>query len=471
MKRSGPGFLFSPYAARRRGLLLCFAVSAAAGSACAEQTAPVKSGPPPVTVQEQDLRRIPVPRGGIFPWEAQPGVRPAPAANPAAPEGLLDVSSGEVYIESRGPFSRLVQEVEETPGGKKFAKEILTLQVDLAKFPQSVVEIVQRLPPPAKGANVLRGQTIKLVRDIGTGNLETLEALGSVQIVSPPGPANPGRSARGEQLIFETRYGPKGELVKNTVTVRGDRETRRTARMWFEADSIEAYKFEIDLRLDTFHATGAINSALSMNARSAPAAPGKPAPGNAAGGSGLLPGLSLASQGVVGLGCDGELHYESAAGRVKASRNVTIKQEGLLMLSDEMTLLLQQSDQAVPAGEKSIFSGSMKSIECAGRVAIMTATQVIHCDRMVYDLVHETLRLETRKASDEVKIYFRDPAFPNEMRAVQVLTKKHRLDVDTKTETIVDIQDASEKSPANPMSIKPFQGLIPQLRTLKTSRP
>jgi hypothetical protein len=294
--------------------------------------------------------------------------------------------------------------------------------------------------------------------DVASGQMELLEATGNVEIYTKE------RKARGDSLVFETEFGPHQEVLKNLVIVNGNREINRRATVWSGDDKVQAYRFEMNLRLDTFRALGAPIAELNV-AQSTPA-PGAEAPKSAGGGMGMMPGLSLAG-GKVLLSSDGELYYEGAAGRVKVTRNVAIVKEGLKMVSDEMIILMQVDDRppapgGKPAAGGGVFAGSLKTMECTGRIEIITSDQVIHCDHMLYDLQKERLRLEMKDPDDEVKIYSRDTSFPNEVRGTQVMVRKKRMDIDTSTGTIVDLSD--KNTPAQPMSIKPFTGLIPSPR-------
>lgn len=435
-------------------LLMLFALATIPPAVHAAEPAP----PAAPAFKKEDLQRVDTARGEAFAWAA--AKPPATPANPqeAQATGMVSLSGGDTKVICYGPFAREIKAVDK-PGGGKASKEIFTLATDLKRHPTRVVELEQTGATPDL-TQILRGQTIKASVDLASGNMEMLEAIGAVEIYTKE------RKARGEGLVFETQYGAKNEVLKNMVVVRGDKDAGKRATVWSGDDKIQAYRFEMNLRLDTFKASGSAIAELSIAQATAPAGdPGKPA----GGGFGALPGLSL-SGGKVLLTCDGELHYEGAAGRVRITRNVAIVKEGLRMTSDEMLILLQVDEFAGGKGAAGgVFSGSLKTMDCTGRIEIITAENVIQCDKMVYDLANERLRLEMKDPSDLVKIYDRDTAFPNELRGRQVTTRQGRIDVDTKRGTIVDLSDKKE-SP-KPMSIQPFTALIPSLRASRPPAP
>ncbi|MBI3828799.1 MAG: hypothetical protein HY291_04740 [Planctomycetes bacterium] len=443
---------------------LLFLTAAALG---AEEPAAPK--PAAVKIAKEDLKRLAVPRSEDFPWTAKAAVNPPAVVKPptAAPNanqnsGMLNMAGGDTKVSCFGPFMHAVVPVDKIVNGKpaKVDKEQYTLTTDLKRYPNKVVEIEQTGATPDE-TQILRGQNVKSTMDPATGQMELLEANGNVEIYTKE------RKARGDNLLFETEYGPNQEMLKNQITVNGNREANRRATVWSGDDKVQAYRFEINMRLDTFRALG--SPIAELNAAQATPPAGTPAPDapKPAGGMGMLPGLSLAG-GKVLISSDGELYYEGAAGRVKVTRNVAIVKEGLKMVSDEMLILMQVDDQPpAPGGQAApggggVFSGSLKTMDCTGRIEIITSDQVIHCDHMYYDLQKERLRLEMKDPDDEVKIYSRDTSFPNEVRGTQVMVRKKRMDIETSSGTIVDLSD--KNTPAQPMSIKPFTGLIPSPR-------
>jgi len=408
-------------------------------------------------VTEQELVKLDLPSGGEFPWAGKP-TTPVKPPDPAD-SGLLNLGGGEVRIEHYGSFKSETL-LKEKPGVGKVAREVWTFDVNLAKFPDKLVEIAQSGSTPKTG-QVLRGQHIAVTRDAVTGDVESIDAKGLVEIFTP------SRQARGDALFFETVYGADRHITKNMVLVKGHVGRKEKATVWSGEDQIKAMKFEIDLRLDTFKASGSVVAEIKL--ATAPAAPGAgPAQPELA----LLPGLSL-SGGNMKLSCDGDLFFEGAAGRVQISHHVTILKEGLKMIADDMQIQLQAAEiqpGRKPVDEGGVFSGSLKTLICVGRIEIITADQVVHCDKMHYDLQLEHLRLEMRNEDEMVKIYSRDAAFQGELRGKAVMMRKHRIDVDTRTGTLVDIAVANANAASNPTKSRAFEGLIPSPRAPRITK-
>jgi hypothetical protein len=374
------------------------------------------------SIKENELQRLPVPRMSTFPWIGQkpnPSAKvPDPKESDTGQEGLIDVSSGDVTIAASGPFARTVDKVKDEKNDKQEDKEVLTLQKD--------VEILQ----PATGS-VLRGQNIKVVRDTASGDMERLEARGLVEIVFGT------RKARGEMLIYETKFGPlvktptgmQKDVVTNIVTIEGDPKVRKPATLWSGDDAIQAQRFVLDLRRDTFRAMGGALVQITLPA------PPEDAPSTAAQNkNAMFPGLSLTSGAKVFLSSDGDFLYEGFSGRIAMKRNVQAKQEGFLLVADEMEIQLDMA----PAGQAQagVFAGSLRSLQCKGRIEIKTADQVVHCDQLLYDLLSEHLRLEMNDPKADVKIYSRCSGKPD--MASSVVQVLRRIDIDTRTKNMAD---------------------------------
>ncbi|HYG74170.1 MAG TPA: hypothetical protein VEK08_04115 [Planctomycetota bacterium] len=331
-------------------------------------------------VTEEELQRIERVPSAVFPWKKVAPAAPKKTANPAAPDdAVMDLNSGEIIIKAVGNFSR-----EERSG-----KEILTLTKD--------VEIEQLTTQ-----SVLRGQTIRVVRDLKTGQTELLEAQGGVEVVTAE------RKGRGELLTYETQYGPQGQLIKDMYTIEGDFRKGVRAILWQGDDVIEAEKFVNDRRLDTFRVSGGPIAIMTI-----PGDPRQAPPKTQGTAGGMLPGLGVSPGGKIRLKADGEMFYEGSSGRVRITRNVILQQDptatdpGMRITSDEALLTLLLPPPGQPAGT-SVFSGSLKSMECTGRVEIKTATQTVLCDHAVLDMQKKNFVMEMKVAKDEVRVYLTD---------------------------------------------------------------
>jgi lipopolysaccharide export system protein LptA len=380
-----------------------------------------KTPPQDFTIKEADLQRFPVPRMSTFPWVVQkpePARTTAPPTTDSGPEGMIDVASGDVTIAASGPFARTAERVRDDKTGEYADKEAFTLQKD--------VEILQ----PATGA-VLRGQSIKLLRDTASGDMERLEARGHVEIVFGT------RKARGEMLVYETKFGPPvktpagthKETLTNIVTVEGDPKVRKPATLWSGDDVIQAQRFVLDLRRDTFRALGGALIQVSLPSKSEPGPVASTVNKNA-----MFPGLSLMSGAKVFLSSDGDFLYEGFSGRIVLKRNVQVKQEGFLLVADELEIQLDLGSGGQSQG--GVFAGSLRSLQCKGRIEIKTPDQIVHCDQLSYDLKSEHLRMEMNDPKTDVKIYTRNPAKPDS--ATSVVQVLRRIDIDTRTKNMAD---------------------------------
>lgn len=399
---------------------------AAAGARAGEGGGAGEKPEPKFTIKEEDLQRVPVRRGGTFPWLAKGEAVPKAGANAGeAPGGLMDVSGGDIYLRGDGAFSRFEREQELDK------KEVFAL-VDHVQIDQLSTH------------TILRGNSIEVVRDIKTGNMEKLAAKNNVEMNMP------GRSAKGAKLEYITEFNENGQLIIHMVMLEGDREGRKPATLWSEKDAIQSYNFIMDLRQDTFRAVGGVlvNVTLAVDTAAAPAVD---APAPAAGG--MLPSLAFAG-GIVSISCDGELLYESFSGQLRLKRNVIIRQAGLVIHADELLVKMESGDAAeaapVPGG---VFSGAMQSLECTGRVEIQTSSHIIQCDKIVFELANTNLKLEMNDAEQDVKIYFRDTAQPNGRMAKHLTLAKHRIE-------IVGGRQMSDVA----VSLKLFNGEIPRIR-------
>ncbi|MCZ7648585.1 MAG: hypothetical protein M5U26_25545 [Planctomycetota bacterium] len=399
--------------------------------ACAAPCLSAGEASSPLDLTAGDLQRVPVPRSGIFPWKVPDPGQPAKPEltkpkTPPQEAGLMDVSGGDVVMRACGPFSR-VEKVAEVENGKKRPKEQFILS--------NRVEIEQ----PSTGV-VLRGDKIEVERDLGSGDVELLQALGAVEIVLP------GQWAKGESLSYESRFGEGGKLTRQLITVSGDLAKGKPATLGSGDNLLQAFKFVMDLRLDTYRALGGALAEVRLPSKG-------DAPGASAGG-GMVPQLSLASGGMITISCDGEMLFESYSGKLTLKRSVQIEQAALKMWTDELVLRVQSTEPNVEGspGPSTIFTGSLQSIECIGRVELLSGAHTVHCDRLLYDLEHARAILEMKEPKDDVKIYISSPATPGECGMIKI---KHLLKIDTKTSTFID---------GSPKGMDIHKGAVPELR-------
>jgi hypothetical protein len=385
-----------------------------AGHAADAPSGDSKSALPPPEIKEEELQRVTRKTCAIFPWVEKaksqpkpPGVTPVrPPVNPPPAGGgaLPDMSAGDRIIRAFGDFAV-------TPGLTP-DKTCLILNKDIE------IDLIQ---PGA--ISVLRAQKFKLTQDVKTGQTELLEANGSVDIVLPE------RKGRGDVLVYETKTGPHGEIVKDLFTLEGNHTTNKKAVLWQGNDIIEADKFIDDRRLETFRALGSPAAIVTMPADTsapptpspaAPAAPETAKPGGAAA-AGMLPSFGLAAGGKIRLQCDGELFYEGPSGRVTLNRNAMIQQQGdplpngapgasVKISSDEAHLILTVPPPGQPEETTSMFSGSLKTMECIGRVELKTTTHTVLCDRCTMDMQRNTVLMEMKNPKEDVHIYIKDDA-------------------------------------------------------------
>jgi len=345
----------------------------------------IKPQPPPVV--EAELQRVIRVPAKILPWRINPPPSPPPPENgkdPTVPLDsgpLPDLSAGDLVIKAGGEFKREVT---------ADVKETLTLNTD--------VEIES-----IASESVLRAQQVRVDRELKTGRTMELFATGGVQLVTPD------RRARGETLKYEVKYYPQGQEQRATYTIEGNRGRGVKATLWVGNDAIEAEKFISDV--DTFRAQGFPAAVFVL-----PAKPGDPvaAPVNENAGVGLLPGLGFNAGSKVRIQADGELQFEIPLGRVRINRNVELFQEGapgqpgIKISADEVVILLAPPE----AGEAStgVFTGTLKNLECTGRVEIKAHPRTILCDKCVIDMQRNRLSMEMKNPKEDVRIFIRESA-------------------------------------------------------------
>ena len=351
-----------------------------------------------VKINEEKLQRVARAIGAEFTWLKKPPAKPQKAPDDKTAEsGIADMAANDAIIKSKGDFSF------ETKDGK----EIMLLSKD--------VEIER-----AQAKTLIRGQRIRIVTDSITGDLERLESVGNVEMVTPD------RKARGESLLYEVQYGPHHEEVKNMYTIEGKGNGGAKAILWLQDDMMEGEKFINDQRLDTFRIMGFPVAVIKL--APAPVIPGKPAaPTPPPSSGGMMPMIGL-NGGKIRLQADGELFYEGSSGHVHLTRNVMIQQEatatqsGMLMYGDEANMVMtppppEQAAAASPPGATGgaasagttggggAFSGDLNTLECIGRAVIKTATHTVFCDRSLIDMPHKLLTMEMKNPKDTVRVY------------------------------------------------------------------
>jgi len=395
----------------RRALLSLLLVALAARVHAGQAQTPVK-------VTEAELQRIERAPSAKFPWKT---AAPAPTKKAGGDEAVMDLNSSDIIIKALGDFSR-----EEKQG-----KEVLTLTQDVE---------IEQIPTQS----VLRGQKIRVIRDVKSGQTELLEASGGVEVVTAE------RRGRGELLTYETRFGPEGQVTKDMYTIEGDPRKGTRAVLWQGEDVIEAERFVNDRRLDTFRVIGGPVAILTIPGTPEAAPPAEVVGGQK--GGGLLPTVSLSAGGKIRMKADGEMFYEGASGRVRITRNVVMQQDAptggpaMQLASDETTISLLLPPPGQPASA-SVFSGTLKALECNGRVEMKTATSTILCDRVTIDVQKKVLHMEMKNAKDEVRVYMRDK------NMVMIAPKRLTVNLDTR-----------ETEAAGPQRIESFTGTPPSNR-------
>jgi lipopolysaccharide export system protein LptA len=371
-----------------------------------------------------------------------------PSAEPKPTAGGIDLGGGDLEAHWMGPFRREVVRILATPGQPESVKEVLTLTKN--------VDIVQQ----AKGLRI-QGQFIRIVRDAAKGQVERLEGHGQVLVRSGD------MQVKGESVAVNLRYGPENEIVQNTVIVWGQRENHTPAVLWQGQSAVRSERFVIDALNNNFQAYGGVVARVNLPAPS----DAEPKP-EAAGGAALMPGFSLTASGKLGLQCEGDFEFDGGSGLLRATQNVLLHQEGMQIVSDSLVLALQQppkpddpknppapdqvktrdadkdKDKAKPDDAKSgLFSGNVQSVECGGRVELVTPTQVVHCDRLFYNMVEDQAFLDMARPEDVVRIYLKEPA-----GGTKILEVAERLDYNGKTGVF---------EPRRRMMLKPYQDKVP----------
>jgi lipopolysaccharide export system protein LptA len=379
------------------------------------------------------------------------GTRTAPTTEGTAAAPAIDFSGGDLEATWTGSFRR---EMVPTlgPGNTEILKEILILEKDV------------KIRQAQKGLKI-EGQNIRIVRDATTGQVERLEGRGGVLVRSSE------MQVKGEFVTVELRYDQKNQIAQNTVIVWSPPASGRRAVLWQGESAVGGERFIIDALNNNFQAYGGVVARFNL-----PESSGQKG-AEASGGAALMPGFSAGGPAAKGGGnrlalqCDGDFEFNGATGQLRVTRNVLIAQDPMTIVSDKLILTLappakeepkDPKDKKTPAKdskkdgkadekpETGLFSANVKSLECRGRVEINTPTQVVHCDRLFYDMASYQVFLETDRPEDKVRVYLQDG------EGTKILEVTRRLDYDSKSGVF---------SPAERMFLKPFPGTVPLPRT------
>jgi hypothetical protein len=153
------------------------------------------AGPKRMVIQAAALER---PAAGGADKEKEP---PPPKDKPESP---FNLGAGQTTITWHGPLSREVRHLP-VPGKPDRIKEVLLLKDNVL------------IEQPAGGLK-MRGQTIRVTRNVPAGDVEFLEGRGNVDVSLGE------LQARGETVSVEMAYTPAGETAKDLTTVVGNPE-------------------------------------------------------------------------------------------------------------------------------------------------------------------------------------------------------------------------------------------------------
>ena len=372
------------------------------------------------------------------------GTRKAVPVEKTATDSAIDFGAGDLVAEWHGTFGRQVVTTL-GPGNVETLKEILLLN--------KRVTIQQ-----AQKGLYIEGEKIRIVRDANSGQVERLEGHGDVLVRSS------GMQVKGERVTVNLRYNEKAEIVQNTVIVWSPPESGRYAVLWQGQSAARGQRFVIDALNNNFQAYGGVVGRFIL-----PKASEKTG-AEAAGGTALMPGFSAGGNEKAGgnriaLQCDGDFEFNGTTGQLRVTRNVLMRQGTLSIVADGMLLTLAppaKDAKAVgknkePKAETGPFSSSVESIECRGGVEITTPTQVVHSDRLFYNMASEKIALEMDHPQHKVRVYLLDSS-----GGTKLLEVTRRLDYDA-TKGIF--------SPAERMYLKPYKETkpLPRQKTTSTS--
>ena len=362
----------------------------------------------------------------------------------------MDFGGGDLEARWFGSFRREIVPVL-GPGNVEVRKEILILDKDVS------IRQVQ------KGLRI-EGQGIRIVRDETTGQVERLEGRGGVLVRSNE------MQVKGEIVTVDLRYDRKNQIEQNTVIVWSPPSSGHKAILWQGESAVGGERFVIDALNNNFQAYGGVVARFNLPESSGPKG------AEASGGAVLMPGFSGGGPGAktgsnrLALQCDGDFEFVGSSGKLRVTRNVLIAQGAMRIVADRLILTLappprdetNESKGRKPdpkdakdgkpeeKTEAGLLSANVKSLECRGNIEIGTPTQVVHCDRLLYDMASSQVFLEMERPDDKVRVYLQDGA------GTKVLEVTRRLDYDAKGGVF---------TPAERMLLKPFSGTQPLPRT------
>lgn len=375
---------------------------------------------------------------------------PTPEVNAA-----IDLDGGDLEARWFGSFRREIVPILGA-GNVEVFKEILILEKDVS------------IRQAQKGFRI-EGQHIRIVRDATTGQVERLEGRGSVLV------RNNEMQVKGEFVTVELRYDEKNLITQNTVIVWSPPSSVHRAILWQGESAVGGERFIIDALNNNFQAYGGVVARFNL-----PESSGQKG-AEASGGAALMPGFSSggpaakAGSNRLALQCDGDFEFNGGSGQLRVTRNVLIAQGTMTIVSDKLILTLappakeepkdpkekkdprkdpkkdeKKDDKKDEKSDVGPFSANVKSLECRGRVEITTPTQVVHCDRLFYDMATYQVFLETDQPNDKVRVYLQDGV------GTKMLEVTRRLDYDSKSGVF---------TPVERMLLKPFPATVPLPRT------
>jgi hypothetical protein len=359
------------------------------------------------------------------------------------PGSPFSLSAGETIINWQGPMSREIRHLP-VPHGADRIKEVLILH-------DSVL-----IEQPTGGLK-MRGQVVRVVRNMPGGEVEFLESRGDVDV-------SLGQlQARGETVMVETESTPQGEVLKDITTVVGNRAKGKPATLFTETSAIRSEKFIIDRKADTFQSFGGA-VAIIKPAEQPPQTQPKPPEAQDAGG--LFKGISLFdADGSLRLQCDGEFSQDGATHTVRIRKNVVITQPadappGLekRMRADEVDITIEDAPATAPGAPPTpanqFFSGGLKSLECRGNVELSTPDELVQCDRLFHDKPSDSSVMEVNDPGNDVRIYM------HEETGTRILSSQKSLVLDGKS---------GRFTPGGVFLILPYHGDVPAPRDKDSS--